>query len=63
MMTYVYTVLAACRVYLIQQIPGEARCDAHMRFTMCVTTVLPGYPLLAVFSRGYTMQHHKLNVC
>ena len=48
-MTYVYTVFSACQVYVIQQIPDEARGDAHMRFTMCVTIVLPCYPLLAVF--------------
>ena len=62
-MTYVYTVLSACRVYVIQQTPGEAPCDAHMRFTIRITTVLPSYPLLVVFSGGYTLQHPKLNVC
>ena len=51
-MTYVYTVLSACQVNVIQQTPGEAPCDAHMRFTMCVTTVSPCYPLLAVFFGG-----------
>ena len=51
-MTYVYTVLSACHVYVIQKIPGEAPCDAYMRFTMCVTTVLPGDLLLAVLSEG-----------
>ena len=51
-MTYVYTVLFACQVYVIQQKPGEAPCDVHMCFTMCVTTVSPCSLLLAVFSGG-----------
>ena len=58
-MTYVYTVLSACRVYVIQQIPGKPPCDAHMRFTMCVAIVLPGYPQLAVFSGGVYNQTSK----
>ena len=66
-MTYVYTVLSACQVYVIQQKPGEAPCDAHKRLTMSFTTVLPCYPLLAVFSGGVYIAASKascvLNIC
>ena len=62
-MTYVYTVWSGCQVFFIQKKPLEVPCDAHMSFTMCVTTVLPCYPQLAVFLGGYTLVHPKVNVC
>ena len=55
--------IPSSRRYLPTYLYAMLPYDAHMRFTIFLTTVSPGYPLLEDFSGGYAMQHPKLNVC